>query len=86
MIVDKLRGNIRFSGMLGSINLYLDPDVLRQLVGPIYRSSVTNCQSALRNIPKEPRSALHTRPTQRLTKPPPFQKLGAENHTLQPKI
>ena len=28
-------------------------------------------------------SAPHTRPTQRLSSPPPTQKLGAENHTLQ---
>jgi len=25
----------------------------------------------------------YTRPTQRLSRPPPIQKLGAENHTLQ---
>jgi len=28
-------------------------------------------------------SAPHTRPTQRLSRPPPIQKLGAENHMLQ---
>jgi len=28
-------------------------------------------------------SAPHTRPTQRLSRPPLIQKLGAENHTLQ---
>jgi hypothetical protein len=28
----------------------------------------------------------HTRPTQRLSRPPPIQKLGAENHMLQPNI
>ena len=31
-------------------------------------------------------SAPHTRPTQRLSRPPPIQKLGAENHMLQPNI
>jgi len=28
-------------------------------------------------------SAPYTRPTQRLSRPPPIQKLGAENHMLQ---
>jgi len=28
-------------------------------------------------------SAPHTRPTQHLSRPPPIQKLGAENHILQ---
>jgi len=28
-------------------------------------------------------SAPHTQPTQRLSRPPPIQKLSAENHTLQ---
>ena len=28
----------------------------------------------------------HTRPTQRLSRPPPIQKLGAENHKLQLNI
>ena len=28
-------------------------------------------------------SAQYTRPTQRLSRPPPIQKLGAENHMLQ---
>ena len=28
-------------------------------------------------------SAPHTRPTQRLSRTPPIQKLGAENHMLQ---
>ena len=31
-------------------------------------------------------SAPHTRPTQRLSRPPPIQKLGAENRMLQPKV
>ena len=31
-------------------------------------------------------SAPHTRPTQRLSRPPPIQKLGAENHLLQLNI
>ena len=31
-------------------------------------------------------SAPHTRPTQRLSRPPPFQKIGAENHKLQLNI
>jgi len=31
-------------------------------------------------------SAPYTRPTQRLSRPPPIQKLGAENHTLQLNI
>ena len=31
-------------------------------------------------------SAPHTRPTQRLSRKPPIQKLGAENHMLQLKI
>ena len=31
-------------------------------------------------------SAPHTRPTQRLSRPPPIQKLGAENHMLQLNI
>jgi len=31
-------------------------------------------------------SAPYTRPTQRLSRPPPIQKLGAENHMLQLKI
>ena len=31
-------------------------------------------------------SAPHTRPTQRLSRPPPIQKLGAENRTLQLNI
>ena len=31
-------------------------------------------------------SAPYTRPTQRLSRPPPFQKLGAENHMLQLKF
>jgi hypothetical protein len=30
--------------------------------------------------------ALHTRPTQRLSRTPPIQKLGAENHLLQLNI
>ena len=29
---------------------------------------------------------VNTRPTQRLSRPPPIQKLGAENHTLQLNI
>ena len=32
------------------------------------------------------RSAPHTQPTQRLSRPPPIQKLGAENHMLQLNI
>jgi len=31
-------------------------------------------------------SAPHTRPTQQLSRPPPIQKLGAENHMLQLNI
>jgi len=31
-------------------------------------------------------SAPYTRPTQQLSRPPPIQKLGAENHMLQLKI
>ena len=31
-------------------------------------------------------SAPHTRPTQRLSRPPTIQKLGAENHMLQLNI
>jgi hypothetical protein len=31
-------------------------------------------------------SAPHTRPTQRLSRTPPIQKLGAENHVLQLNI
>jgi len=31
-------------------------------------------------------SAQYTRPTQRLSRPPPIQKLGAENHMLQLNI
>jgi len=31
-------------------------------------------------------SALYTRPTRRLSRPPPIQKLGAENHKLQLNI
>jgi len=31
-------------------------------------------------------AAPHTRPTQRLSRPPPIQKLGAENHMLQLNI
>jgi len=31
-------------------------------------------------------SAPHTRPTQRLSRPPPIQKFGAENHMLQLNI
>jgi len=31
-------------------------------------------------------SALHTRPMQRLSRPPPIQKLGAQNHMLQLNI
>jgi len=31
-------------------------------------------------------SAPYTRPTQRLSRPPPIQKLGAENHMLQLNI
>jgi len=31
-------------------------------------------------------SAPHTRPTQRLSRPPPIQNLGAENHMLQLNI
>jgi len=31
-------------------------------------------------------SAPYTRPTQRLSRPPPTQKLGAENHMLQLNI
>jgi len=31
-------------------------------------------------------SAPHTRPMQRLSRPPPIQKIGAENHMLQLNI
>ena len=31
-------------------------------------------------------SALYARPTQQLSRPPPIQKLGAENHMLQLNI
>ena len=31
-------------------------------------------------------AAPYTRPTQRLSRPPPIQKLGAENHMLQLNI
>ena len=31
-------------------------------------------------------STIRTRPTQRLSRPPPIQKLGAENHMLQLNI
>ena len=31
-------------------------------------------------------AALHTRPTQWFSRPPPIQKLGAENHMLQLNI
>jgi len=31
-------------------------------------------------------SAPYTRPTQRLSRPPPIQKLGAENHMVQLNI
>jgi len=33
----------------------------------------------IRTAPSTP----YTRPTQRLSRPPPIQKLGAENHTMQ---
>ena len=32
------------------------------------------------------RSVPHTRPTQQLSRPPPFQKLGVGNHMLQLNI
>jgi len=35
---------------------------------------------------RTPLSAPHTRPTQWLSRPPPIQKLGAENHILQLNI
>jgi len=37
------------------------------------------------DAPQAP-SAPYTRPTQRLSRPPPIQKLGAENHMLQLNI
>ena len=37
---------------------------------------------AVRTAPSAP----HTRPTQRLSRPPPIQNLGAENRMLQPNI
>ena len=38
------------------------------------------------NVRVAPPSAPHTRPTQRLSRPPPIQKLGAENHILRLNI
>jgi len=37
-------------------------------------------------VPCRAPSAPYTRPTQRLLRPPPIQKLGAENHMLQLNI
>jgi len=47
-------------------------------VGRVY-----GADSAVR---RKARSAPYTRPTQPLSRPPPIQKLGAENHMLQLNI
>ena len=50
----------------------------------------TICCNSTSNAPDDWRrtapSAPHTRPTQLLSRPPPIQKLGAENHMLQLNI
>ena len=40
----------------------------------------------VRMVPHSTIRTVHTRPTQRLSRPPPIQKLGAENHMLQLNI
>jgi len=47
-----------------------------------YVKHVTTLVHLCRTAP----SAQYTRPTQRLSRPPPIQKLGAENHMLQLNI
>jgi len=43
-------------------------------------------QDAVRMVPCMAPSTPHTRPTKRLSRPPPIQKLGAENRMLQVNI
>jgi len=47
---------------------------------------LTEDTSRLRMVPCTAPSAPYTRPTERLSRPPPIQKLGAENHMLQLNI
>jgi len=49
-------------------------------VGRVYGADGAVCLSRTAS------SAPYTRPTQRLSRPPPIQKLGAENHMLQLNI
>jgi len=48
--------------------------------------SGTYAHYTVRMVPCTAPSAPYTRPTQRLSRPPPIQKLGAENHMLQINI
>ena len=56
----------------------------------VQSSSRQQYWSGLRMVPCDSRrtapSVPYTRPTQRLSRPPPIQKLGAENHMLQLNI
>ena len=47
-----------------------------------YRLWVGKREGKSRTAPSAP----HTRPTQRFSRPPPIQKLGAENHMLKLNI
>jgi hypothetical protein len=54
--------------------------------GGLESRSVGRVYGADGAVPCRAPSAPYTRPTQRLSGPPPIYKLGAENHTLQLNI
>jgi len=56
----------------------MDGDLKSRCVGPVYGADGAVSRSAP--------SAPYTRPTQRLSRPPPIKKLGAENYMLQLNI
>jgi len=55
-------------------------------VGRVYGSDGATQHLMLLMMGVTAPSAPYTRPTQRLSRPPPIQKLGAENHMLQLNI
>jgi len=63
---------------------------LEATAGNLLTSSSTawkvRADGAMRIASRTAPSAPYTRPTQRLSRPPPIQKLGAENHMLQLNI
>jgi len=65
-------------GFLYRVFFWVGGGLESRCVGRVYGADVAMRRTAT--------SAPHTRPTQRLSRPPPIQKLGTENHMLQLNI